>query len=55
MSAMGVVEGGWEFVWAAYGLTALILGGYCASIAARYRSERSRAEREEGRGPEVSP
>jgi heme exporter protein CcmD len=53
VSGMGVIEGGWNFVWAAYGLTAAILGGYCVSIVARYRAERSRVEREARRVPEV--
>ena len=25
----GVIQGGWEFVWAAYGVSALILIGLC--------------------------
>lgn len=33
----GVVEGGWEFVWTAYGLTALILAGYALSLLVRLR------------------
>ena len=28
----GVVEGGWPFVWAAYGITAVILIGYAVSL-----------------------
>jgi len=27
MGGMGVIEGGWEFVWAAYGVTAAVLAG----------------------------
>lgn len=38
----GVIEGGWEFVWAAYGLTALALTVYSVSILSRYRRERAR-------------
>lgn len=46
----GVLEGGWEYVRAAYLITAAILIGYAVSIHARYRAERSRRERErEGR------
>jgi heme exporter protein CcmD len=37
----GVVTGGWNFVWAAYGITALVLGGYAWSVLMRYRKERS--------------
>jgi heme exporter protein D len=36
----GVVTGGWSFVWAAYGLTALGLGVYTLSVIMRYRKER---------------
>ena len=43
----GVVTGGWEFVWAAYGLTALILGVYAASVLMRYRAELRRSTNEE--------
>jgi heme exporter protein CcmD len=45
----GVVEGGWNFVWAAYGLTALILASYVIATINRYRIERDRAARESGR------
>jgi hypothetical protein len=38
----GVIEGGWEFVWAAYGVSAAILIGYAVSIHRRYRAERQR-------------
>jgi hypothetical protein len=41
----GVVEGGWPFVWAAYGITAAILIGYAVSLHRRYRSERKKDER----------
>jgi heme exporter protein CcmD len=40
----GVVTGGWEFVWAAYGLTTLVLAVYTASVFARYRRERRRTD-----------
>lgn len=39
----GVVQGGWEFVWAAYIVTTLLLGGYVAVVLARYRAERARS------------
>ena len=38
----GVIQGGWEFVWAAYGLTAAVLVLYTISIIARYRGEKRR-------------
>ncbi len=38
----GVIQGGWEFVWAAYGLSAAVLGLYTISILSRYRSEKRR-------------
>jgi len=40
---MGIVEGGWEFVVAAYSLTAVVFGAYATSIFLRYRSKRNRA------------
>ena len=40
----GVIEGGWEFVWAAYAVTAIIFLGYTASVIARYRKGRKRGE-----------
>jgi heme exporter protein CcmD len=44
MSGPGVISGGWEFVWAAYGVSAVILTGYAASVIARYRAQRRRRE-----------
>lgn len=44
----GVIEGGWEFVWAAYGISATLLGLYAVSIFARYGREKRRAGRMEG-------
>jgi heme exporter protein CcmD len=38
----GVIRGGWEFVWAAYGVSAVILTGYAVSVIVRYRAERRR-------------
>ena len=34
----GMIVGGWEFVWAAYGLTWLCLLGYIASLWVRSRA-----------------
>ena len=39
----GVVVGGWEFVWAAYGVSLLVLLFYTVSVHARYRTELRRA------------
>ncbi len=39
----GIVEGGWEFVVAAYLVTAALLGAYAASIFLRFTAERRRA------------
>ena len=45
----GVLQGGGEFVVAAYALTAAVLGAYAASIVVRYRAARRRpAGRQEG-------
>jgi heme exporter protein D len=33
----GVISGGWEYVWAAYALTGLVLVGYAASLWVRSR------------------
>ena len=54
MNGMGVLEGGWEFVWAAYGVSAAVLGAYAVSLILRLRSEQARAQREATRSPEVS-
>ncbi|HYS10529.1 MAG TPA: hypothetical protein VEP66_17450 [Myxococcales bacterium] len=39
----GTVQGGWEFVIAAYVVTSVVLGSYAASVFLRYRNEKSRA------------
>ena len=41
----GVVQGGWEFVIAAYVVTGVILTGYASSVFLRYRNERNRLDR----------
>lgn len=33
----GVVVGGWEYVWAAYGASALVFGGYSWWLIAKLR------------------
>lgn len=43
----GIVTGGWEFVWAAYGLTFLALAGYGTTIALRLREAKRRSHQEE--------
>jgi hypothetical protein len=45
MSPTGVIEGGWEFVRAAYGVSAAVLLVYGVTLVLRFRSARSRAER----------
>lgn len=47
VASSGVVTGGWEYVVAAYTLSAAILLGYACSIYLRYRSERTRRKRRE--------
>jgi heme exporter protein D len=42
----GVLQGGWEFVWAAYALSAIVLGAYAASLVLRHRAELLRRARE---------
>ena len=49
MNGMGVIQGGWEFVWAAYGISAAVLLGYGVSLVLRFRAEQDRAERESRR------
>jgi hypothetical protein len=49
----GVVHGGWNFVIAAYTVSALVYFGYALSIHLRYRSERARAAREASQPSEV--
>lgn len=38
----GVITGGWNFVWAAYGLSFVVLTVYTLSVLVRYRRERDR-------------
>jgi heme exporter protein D len=39
VTGVGVIEGGWGFVWGAYGISAAILIGYAVSLHFRYRDE----------------
>jgi hypothetical protein len=41
----GVVQGGWEFVIAAYAVTATALAAYGASVFFRLRAEQQRGRR----------
>ena len=43
----GTLVGGWEFVWAAYGLTTMVLGIYTLSVLTRYRAAKARDAGEE--------
>jgi heme exporter protein D len=49
----GVLTGGWEFVWLAYGVSLLVMVSYAVSIFVRFRAELGRREREAHRQPEV--
>ena len=42
----GVVLGGWEYVWAAYGVTATVFLIYGVTLVTRLRDARSRVARE---------
>lgn len=44
----GIVIGGWEYVWAAYGITFVALAAYGINLGIRLRGER-RSEKEENR------
>jgi hypothetical protein len=35
----GMIQGGWEFVWAAYGITGVAMGIYIASLWIRWKAE----------------
>ncbi|HEY5609573.1 MAG TPA: heme exporter protein CcmD [Thermoanaerobaculia bacterium] len=43
----GTISGGWEYVWAAYGVTAVALLIYTIALVARYRAEKRRAATQE--------
>jgi hypothetical protein len=38
VAGAGVIADGWGFVWAAYGLTWAVLGGYAINLMLRSRS-----------------
>jgi hypothetical protein len=38
----GVISGGWEFVWAAYGITAAVFVLYGVSLMSRIREARKK-------------
>jgi hypothetical protein len=40
----GVIAGGWGYVIAAYGLTALFMGGYCVSLIVKLRRGRDKEQ-----------
>ena len=42
----GMIQGGWEFVVAAYAVTVAVLGAYAISVFLRFRSEKTRASKE---------
>ena len=41
----GIVSGGWNFVWAAYAVSAIVLVGYCAHVINGFYKARLSAER----------
>ena len=42
----GIVSGGWNFVWAAYGISALVLASYCAHVVNAFFDIRAAADRD---------
>jgi hypothetical protein len=49
----GMISGGWEFVIAAYTLTAIVIGSYVVSVLSRFSKERAAARRRDSE-PEVN-
>ncbi|MFT4626870.1 MAG: CcmD family protein [Myxococcota bacterium] len=43
-SGAGVVQGGWEYVYAAYGVTWLFFAGYTLSLVVRQRAADAASE-----------
>lgn len=36
----GVIQGGWDFIWSAYGITWVVLAGYGLSLTLRFRGSK---------------
>lgn len=36
----GMIQGGWEYVWGSYALTAVVLGGYAIALIRRLGAAR---------------
>ena len=51
---MGAIQGGWEYVWAAYGISAAVFVGYSVSVVLRWRSAVERRARESAAASEAS-
>lgn len=52
-AASGMIAGGWEYVTAAYVVTAIIIGSYVISVLTRFSKERAAAKRRDSE-PEVN-
>jgi len=50
----GILAGGWEYVWLAYGASGVAFLGYTISVLLRYREERRRRARDEVRPQPVA-
>jgi heme exporter protein CcmD len=42
MNGVIPIDWGWEYVWTAYGVTAVVFAAYVASVLVRYNRERRR-------------
>jgi hypothetical protein len=51
----GMIQGGWQFVQMAYGVSAAVFLGYTLSVVLRYRAERDRREREAAQEKRAGP
>ena len=51
---MGAIQGGWEYVWAAYGISAVVFVGYTVSVLLRWRAAVERSARESGAASRTS-
>lgn len=45
----GMIQGGWEFVWSAYGVTVVVFAAYIAHVLAGYFRERRRNQNADSR------